>query len=248
MPANRRLSLKYGFARDIKAGSGPAAGILSGNARAFILKGKRTSGADCRHLPETREGGDNISIELRELQLKHLSATNPGCDETKLVSIVDDNDYCREGINAFIKSCGYKCATFRSAEEYLLPDAARITACLVVDVQLPGIKGPDLQDRLIADGYRMPIIFVTGFFDERTKNRVLQAGALGYLSKPCCGKTLSGCLEKALGGVIGDEGRRLSQGGRYVRWPNQVRDFGENRQVRACATCRSSRPPVLGSL
>lgn len=133
-----------------------------------------------------------------------FTSDNRGCADAKLVSVVDDDDRCRHGMNAYIESCGYKCSTFRSAEEYLLADAVHKTACLVLDVQLPGIKGPDLQDRLIADGHRTPIIFVTGFLDERTKDRVLQAGAVGYLTKPCCEKTLSGCLEKALGGVIGD--------------------------------------------
>ncbi len=123
---------------------------------------------------------------------------------TRLVSVIDDDASCRDGMNAYIESHGYKCATFCSAEEYLLAGAVGMTDCLVVDVQLPGMKGPDLQDRLIADGYRTPIIFVTGFADERTRDRVLRAGALGYLGKPCCEKTLSGCLEQAVGGVIGD--------------------------------------------
>ena len=101
-----------------------------------------------------------------------------------------------------MSSCGYKCATFRSAEEYLCADVIHKTACLVLDVQLPRMNGPDLQDRLIADGYRTPIIFLTGFIDERTRDRVLQTGAVGYLAKPCCEKILSGPLETALGGTI----------------------------------------------
>ena len=128
---------------------------------------------------------------------------NSGCVEAKLVSVVDDDDCCREGMKAYIESCGYKCATFRSAEEYLCADVIHKTACLVLDVQLPRMMGPDLQDRLIAGGYRMPIIFVTGFLDERTRDRVLQAGAVGYLGKPCSEKILSAPLEKALGRVIG---------------------------------------------
>jgi FixJ family two-component response regulator len=61
------------------------------------------------------------------------------------------------------------------------------------------MQGPDLQDRLIAEGYRIPIIFVTGYFDGRIRDRVLQAGAVAYFTKPWCEKTLSSCLEKALG-------------------------------------------------
>ncbi len=102
-------------------------------------------------------------------------------------------------MNCYLDSCGYNCAAFGTAEEYLSADAMRETACLVVDVQLPGMKGPELQDRLIADGYRIPIIFVTGYFDERIRDRVLRAGAIACLTKPWCERTLSGCLEKALG-------------------------------------------------
>ena len=58
------------------------------------------------------------------------------------------------------------------------------TACLISDVQMPGLNGVELQRRLLADGHRMPIIFITAFPDERIRARVLGAGAIGYLSKP----------------------------------------------------------------
>ena len=63
----------------------------------------------------------------------------------------------------------------------------------------PGLNGPDLQDRLLADGYRIPIVFVTGTFDEAIRTRVLRAGALGYFSKPCSENALIDCLNGALG-------------------------------------------------
>lgn len=114
-----------------------------------------------------------------------------------LVSIIDDDPWSREGVNCYLESCGYSCATFCTAEEYLSANAVRQTACLIVDVQLPGMKGPELQDRLMAEGYRIPIIFVTGCCDERLRGRVLRAGAMAYLTKPWCERTLSGCLERA---------------------------------------------------
>jgi CheY-like chemotaxis protein len=114
-----------------------------------------------------------------------------------LVSIVDDDPWSREGVNCYLESCGYNCATFCTAEEYLSANAVRETACLIVDVQLPGMKGPELQDRLMAEGHRIPIIFVTGCCDERLRGRVLRAGAMAYLTKPWCERTLSGCLERA---------------------------------------------------
>jgi FixJ family two-component response regulator len=64
---------------------------------------------------------------------------------------------------------------------------------------LPGMRGPELQERLIAKGYQIPTIFVTGYFDARTRDRVLRTGAIAYLGKPWCERTLSGCVEKALG-------------------------------------------------
>ena len=75
------------------------------------------------------------------------------------------------------------------------------TACLVCDVQLPGMSGPDLQARLIADGRRTPIVFVTGCFSETTRARVLTAGAVGYFAKPFDPRTLIGCLEGALASI-----------------------------------------------
>jgi FixJ family two-component response regulator len=98
-----------------------------------------------------------------------------------------------------IDSRGYNCAAFCSAEEYLSGNAIRETTCLVVDVQLPGMRGPELQDRLIVKGYRIPMIFITGDFNERTRDRVLRAGAIAYLAKPWSERTLGECLEKALG-------------------------------------------------
>ncbi len=100
-------------------------------------------------------------------------------------------------MNRYLESCGYSCATFCTAEEYLSANAVRETACLILDVQLPGMKGPELQDRLMAKGYRIPIIFVTGYCDERIRDRVLRAGAIAYLTKPWCEGTLSGWVERA---------------------------------------------------
>jgi CheY-like chemotaxis protein len=119
--------------------------------------------------------------------------------KSSLVSIIDDDHWSREGVNCFLESCGYSCATFCTAEEYLSADAVRETACLIVDVQLPGMKGPELQDRLMAEGYRIPIIFVTGYCDDRIRDQVLRAGAIAYLTKPWCERALSGCLERAFG-------------------------------------------------
>ncbi len=75
---------------------------------------------------------------------------------------------------------GYAAETFSSAEEYLRSNRAADTACLISDIQMPGMNGADLQDRLLADGHRTPIIFVTAFPDENIRARVLKAGALWF--------------------------------------------------------------------
>src|SRR5579862_9200281 len=101
-----------------------------------------------------------------------------------LISIVDDHTGVRESLRRLVVSLGHASGAFVTAEEYLESELLGETACLICDVQLPGMSGPDLQARLIADGHRIPIVFVTGSFNETTRARVLTAGAIGYLAKP----------------------------------------------------------------
>ena len=120
--------------------------------------------------------------------------------EVPLISIVDDDGFVRESTKGLVRSMGYAAETFASAEEYLRSNRAADTACLISDVQMPGMNGADLQDRLIADGHRTPIIFVTAFPDEDIRARVLKAGACGFLTKPFSDESLIECLDKALVG------------------------------------------------
>jgi CheY-like chemotaxis protein len=129
----------------------------------------------------------------------HKVVRQSGRVRNGLVAIVDDDQCAREGINALIASLGYSSAMFMSAEEYLGSESKPYTACLILDVHLPGMSGPELQDHLTADGGRTPIVFVTGLFDERVRNRVIDAGALAYLTKPCDESALISCLVQALG-------------------------------------------------
>jgi CheY-like chemotaxis protein len=125
-------------------------------------------------------------------------ATIPG---KQLISIVEDDTGVGASLKRFILSLGYASCTFARAEEYLESGLLRETACLICDVQLPGMSGPDLQARLIADGHRIPIVLVTGCFNETIRARVLTAGAVGYFAKPFDPRALIGCLEKALAGI-----------------------------------------------
>jgi CheY-like chemotaxis protein len=118
----------------------------------------------------------------------------------QLIAIVDDDLAAREGLNDFVQSLGHTGAAFESAEDYLKSNRNGDTACLILDVNLPGMSGPDLQARLIDDGYCIPTVFLTGRFNETVRSRVLKAGALAYLTKPGDQNELCGCIKKALEG------------------------------------------------
>jgi FixJ family two-component response regulator len=90
--------------------------------------------------------------------------------------------------------------TFASAEEFLEWDQLDEMLCVITDVQMPGLSGIELQKRLMAEGHRMPVIFITAYPNERTRLLALDAGAIGYLSKPFSDESLVQCLERALPG------------------------------------------------
>jgi FixJ family two-component response regulator len=115
-----------------------------------------------------------------------------------VVSIVDDNASVREATRGLVRSAGFNAVTFASAEEFLESDHVIDTSCLIADVQMPGLSGVELQARLIAQGRRVPIIFVTAFPDPRIRTAVLKAGAVGFLSKPFDAECLIDHLYKAL--------------------------------------------------
>jgi FixJ family two-component response regulator len=115
-----------------------------------------------------------------------------------VISIIDDDESVREAAKGLIRSLGYAAASFASAEEYLKSDRVHDTSCLITDLHMSGMSGADLQDRLIADGVRTPIIFMTAYFDEKIRSQVLNAGAFGFLRKPFDDECLIECLDKAL--------------------------------------------------
>jgi FixJ family two-component response regulator len=115
-----------------------------------------------------------------------------------VISIIDDDESVREATARLIRSLGYRSAMFASVEEYLRSDFANQSDCVITDLHMPGMSGADLQDRLIADGRRMPIIFITAYFEEKVRARVLHAGAFGFLSKPFDENALIECIDRAL--------------------------------------------------
>ena len=115
-----------------------------------------------------------------------------------LISIVDDDESVREATKGLIRSLGYMAVTFASAEEFLRSNQVNDTACLIADVQLLGMSGLELQRALIAQGSRLPIIFITSFPHANARAQALAAGALGYLSKPFIDEELITHLDQAL--------------------------------------------------
>jgi FixJ family two-component response regulator len=117
-----------------------------------------------------------------------------------VISIIDDDPSVREATRSLVRSLGYQAQAFSSAEEYLQSNHVDNSSCLITDLHMPGMSGADLQDRLIADGRRIPMIFMTAYFEERIRDQVMDAGAFGFLRKPFDDESLIACLDKALNG------------------------------------------------
>ena len=100
------------------------------------------------------------------------------------ISIVDDDESARTAIQGVLKSVGWQARSFPSAEEFLESGQLRETACLITDLRMPGMSGLELQSRLVEEGWRMPIIFVTAHGDSRMQTRAMKAGARAFLGKP----------------------------------------------------------------
>jgi FixJ family two-component response regulator len=121
-----------------------------------------------------------------------------GLPKVPMIAIVDDDQPFRDAAKSLVRSLGYGASTFASAEEFLQSDRVGDTACLILDVNMPGLSGIELQSRLNAQGNCIPIIFITAAPEETTRARALQAGAIGFLSKPFKEECLIGHLDVAL--------------------------------------------------
>ncbi|MER2265189.1 response regulator transcription factor [Methylobacterium oxalidis] len=118
--------------------------------------------------------------------------------EAPVIAIVDDDEAVRVATGSLVRSLGYTAETYSCARDFLRASAAREPACLITDVQMPGMTGVELQEALVAAGRRLPVIFVTAFPTESLRSRALAAGASGFLRKPCEGRAIIDCLERAL--------------------------------------------------
>jgi FixJ family two-component response regulator len=115
-----------------------------------------------------------------------------------LVSVVDDDESVRESLPDLLREFGFAAQAFSSAEEFLASDYLDQTRCLVLDVAMPGISGPDLQQELTRRRQEIPIVFITAHRDEGVRPRLLERGAVECLSKPFSDTALLDALNAAL--------------------------------------------------
>ena len=115
-----------------------------------------------------------------------------------VISIIDDDESVRAATNRLVRSLGFVALTFACADDFLRSPHLHDTSCVITDVQMPGMSGIELQSVLIASGKDIPVIFITAFPDERSRTRAMEAGAIGFLSKPFQGSTLIQYIDDAL--------------------------------------------------
>jgi FixJ family two-component response regulator len=118
--------------------------------------------------------------------------------EGVIISVVDDDASLRTATVRLLRSMGFAAHAFASAQEYLLSPRLHDTTCLIADVQMPGMSGIKLQEHLITHGHTTPMIFITAFPEARMRQQTLNAGAIGFLSKPFDESRLLECVEQAL--------------------------------------------------
>jgi len=115
-----------------------------------------------------------------------------------LVAVIDDDHAVRESSESLIRSAGFAVRAFDSAEQFLNSPYLRKAACLVLDVRMPGMSGPELRRKLLSEGYEVPVIFITAAADEEAKARELTNGAVAYLTKPFDEQELLPAIDRAL--------------------------------------------------
>ena len=121
-----------------------------------------------------------------------MKATRP------LVSVVDDDESVRESLPDLLKEFGFSAKVFASAEEFLASDSVSKTKCLILDIAMPGMTGPDLQRELSRRNLRIPVIFITAHADEAMRPRLIEQGAVECLFKPFSDTALQQALRAAL--------------------------------------------------
>ena len=115
-----------------------------------------------------------------------------------LVSIVDDDESVRESLPDLLRELGFSAHAFASAEDFLASDSVAETACLILDVAMPGMSGPELQRELRHRDHRIPTVFITAHRDDAVRPRLIDQGAVECLFKPFSETALLAALTVAL--------------------------------------------------
>ncbi|VIO72964.1 Response regulator protein TodT [Bradyrhizobium ivorense] len=116
-----------------------------------------------------------------------------------LVTVIDDDESVRESLPDLLKELGYAAQAFSSAEEFLASEIVEQTRCLILDIAMPGMTGPELHRELMRRNNNIPVIFVTAQGDESTRPKMLEQGAADCLSKPFSDAALLAALTVAFG-------------------------------------------------
>jgi FixJ family two-component response regulator len=119
-------------------------------------------------------------------------------NKASVIAIVDDDEPLREALGSVMKAAGFSPRTFASAEEFLACDDCHDTACLILDVRLPGMSGIELQKELGRTNSRLPIVFVTAHGDASLRDSLMRAGAAAFFYKPVRSDALLKEIRRAL--------------------------------------------------
>ncbi len=114
------------------------------------------------------------------------------------VYVVDDDPSVRKALRRLMRSAGFEVLAFDSAEDFLEFSRCGAPGCVVVDVQMPGMNGLDLQDQLTDAGSKLPLVFITAYEDDHVRARAMNAGATEFLQKPFDDKALLNAIHSAL--------------------------------------------------
>lgn len=115
-----------------------------------------------------------------------------------LVSVVDDDESVRESLPDLLRELGFAVEAFSSAEEFLASPAVNKSRCVILDIAMPGMTGPDLQNELARRGNGVPIVFITAYADEARREELIERGAVDCLFKPFADTILIEAVESAI--------------------------------------------------
>jgi len=136
---------------------------------------------------------------VKQSDVEQQQATKKSNLETPLISIVDDDASVRASTLRLLRWSGFRAEAFSCAEEFLSSEFLAVTACLLLDVCMPGMGGLELQRRLAESGQRIPIIFLSARASEEEEKRALQVGAIDFLRKPVTKQALLRAIHSVLG-------------------------------------------------